>query len=845
MRSFAILFFIIILIVGGEARAELRLPGIFSDGMVLQRDIPVRVWGWAETGAKVEIEFAGQSRTALTGESGRWDLALDPMPASLEPRVLTARSDKDEEITVRNVLVGEVWFTAGQSNMMMGLAAATGGPEFFASIPAHELKNIRVVNQLGPELQSPVPVEDIPAAWGAPGAEYSAVSFWFAHKLLRHLGGQVPVGMITYTVIAPAEAWIDRPTLEADPRLSPVLKDALQLATKSYNGVIHPITPFSLRGILYYQAEYNGFGERGLQFRAMMPTLIETWRREWGRPDLPFLFVQLPGFVAPEAPGSEIDMDPATLAAYKLSHERGTWTDVRESQLMTWQSVPHTGMAITIDVGESYDIHPPNKEPVADRLLLQARHVAYGEELIHSGPVPRKTIVKDGGFEVTFDHAGEGLAARGGELLGFEVAGADLVFHPANATISGENILIKSASVEEPVHLRYAWDGNPVATLVNSAGLPATPFRFSDWSKAHQPAKGGFAFPNADFEELDAKGSPLWWNLKAGAELTTEKASQGKNAIRIPQSPQAVLDIKGIVQGTGLYWNCPPLKEAAIRPGSLVTYSVDLAKAGGSGEGNAYLNLCQDASASGYQAWGGTRNALIESSDFVRRTVVQLTTDQALEAFRHLPDSAGARFLNQSSSPETTLWVDNFSPVEIVRPLLQISSQEPFNFGEVAKGAEAISPERTITNGQMEERTQTIKDGEWTTFATVLYGAASFAQDGTFLQQKVVAPTDHVAAVLIGENADVFEIAGAKTGEAKRHLELLGDDGKGGLRGGSEPEKETFALRFVGAPEAGAYACTLRVVTQAGNLGVLSQGEPGEPPVNLYYFDIPVQATVK
>jgi sialate O-acetylesterase len=844
MKSFSRFCLFLLLLPIQPLWADLRLPQIFSDHMVLQRDLPVHIWGWASPGDTVTVEFGGQKKEASAAADGKWMLNLDPLPANSVPQEMGVRSRNGQSLAIKDVLVGEVWFSAGQSNMMMGLASATGGESYYEQYAKEGIKNIRVVNQAGPHLTQSEVKDDVSAVWGAPTKGYSAVSFFFAHKLYQHFKGQIPVGMITYTAIAPAEAWIDRATLEKDPRLSPVLNDPLQLATKNYNGVIAPIAPYSIRGILYYQAEYNGFGERGLQFRTMMPTLIEVWRRQWRRPDLPFLFVQLPGFVATEAPTTSIDMDPATLAAYKLSTERKTWTEVRESQLLTWLSVPQTGMAITIDLGESYDIHPPNKGPVADRLLLQARRVAYGEDILASGPVPKEVVAEKGGFLVSFTDTGLGLRARGSELKGFEIAGRDLKFVPAVGEIKGGRVFVHAESVKDPVHLRYAWDGNPEATLANSDDLPATPFRYSDWSNSPQAGSSSFKFPNPSFEETDKKGSPTWWIPGPGMTLNEQRASDGKQSIALPIDPKSLLQIKGLALGTGVYWNSAPLTDAALRPGCLVGYSADLAVMESGKEGNLFMNLCQDASGGGYQAWGGIRNAKTRSAEFVTRKVVQRMSDTALETIVNSPSNAGARFLNQSSSPETVVLLDNLSAVSILRPLFEISSSNPIDLGTVAPGTAKESEKISIRNGQKEQWTQVLTDedpGE--KFSTILYGTASFEPDGKQLQQKIAVPTDHVGAILTGKDAALFEFVSAHS--TPQQLKLVGEDGKGGLGGGPTPETETFSLRFCGAEKPGIYQAKLRIVTQAGNQGVLSQAGPGEPPGNLYYLDIPVQVNVK
>ena len=808
----------------------------------MQREMPVWVWGWSEPGDEVTVSFGGQEKAAKAGSDGRWELQLNPMGASFELREMRVVSKAGGEKTIRDVRVGEVWFTAGQSNMMMGISHAEGGEEFFQANQAKGFDGIRVVNQLGPHLFQKEPQKDIAAAWGPP-TSYSAVSLWFADKLFQHFEGKVPIGMITYTAIYPAEGWVRQDLLEADPRLQAVFLDALKQDAELYNGVISAIAPYSMRGAVYYQAEYNG--NRALQFRTLFPALIQCWREAWRQPEMPFLFVQLPGFVAVDAPSGSMDMDPATLAEYKRLHDRKTWTEIRESQLHTWQTVPHTGMAVTIDVGESYNIHPPKKEPVAERLVLQAREVAYGEDIVASSPVPKEIRREDGGFAISFVNTGAGLSARGGKLEGFEIAGVDLNYVPAVGEINGDTVFVKSPEVSDPVHVRYAWDGNPVATLENSAGLPATPFRHIDWARSPQPGRSTFSFPNPDFAELNSEGVPTWWVLSGGAELAKGTSEEDGHAVALVTPNSSGISANKIALGTGGYWNAPPLQNNSLRPGLLVTYTADIASSAEGAEARLYMNLCGDASGGGYQAWGGMQTATTTSTGFSTRRVVQRTTDKALDVVANLGANAGVRFINQSADPATGVLIKKLSEVEILRPVLSLSSMEPIDFGTVAPGQTAEHEQLTVWNGQEEIRAQQLtSQAAAGPAATLLFGVASFQPDAMREEQRVVAPTDHIGAVILGPQADAFEFTGPAA-ESPHALRFVGGDGAGGLAGGPEPERQSIPLRFKGSDKPGSYSAALRIVTQAGNVGTLSQGGAGEPPVNFYYVDIPLHAEVR
>ncbi len=833
---------------------HLRLPRIFSDGMVLQREMPVNVWGWATPAAEVTVAFAGQRLRAVADTAGRWRLCLDPLAASLEPRRLTVASPGEPEIVVDNVLVGEVWFTAGQSNMMMGMGGATGGPEFFERHAAAVGDRIRVVYEMGPAIEANTPQEDVPATWRAPFLGYSAVAGFFAFKLHDHFNGKVPIGMITYCAIMRAEAWVDEASLRGDPRLAPVFDDALQHATKTYNGTINAIAPFTLRGIIYYQAEYNGFGENAIRFRTLKPALIRAWRHAWQRPELPFLFVQLPGFITADAPPSDIDMDPLVLQQYRNLAGRGTWTEVRESQLHTWLTTPDTGMAVAIDLGEDYDIHPPNKEPIADRLLRLARHYAYGEpNVVYSGPLPEESRREQDAFVVRYAHAGAGLVARGGALKGFEIGNAHGEFWPAEAEIVGDAVRIRSPQVTRPVFWRYAWDGNPEATLYNHEGLPATPYRHAIRQEIVQRDTGGFAIPNPRFTDLNAKGEPIYWQLAPQAKISDQRTVDGRRTMLLTTPNDSRFSMRSLATGAGHYWNAPPLTRAALRPGCLVRYTVTLAAEGAEGkpadgEQVLYANMCMGASAEGYQTWGGTRDVSTASRDFVARTVVHPIGDHWAPSLFAQADNVGARFAFQGGKPTAgRLFVARFSEeAEILRPTLRITPATPIDLGRAGVGQPAESAPLEIANAQTRTFHQKLSDtDEPRAFVTVLYGLATFTISNMRELQKVTGATDHVGAVLLGHQAGLFELIGDHGGPAGQDLKLIGADGQPGLAGGADPERERFRLRFRGADEPGVYTVTLRVVTQAGNTGTRSLGETGEPPIDLFYTDLPATVVVE
>jgi sialate O-acetylesterase len=823
------------------AQAELRVARVFSDHIVLQRERPAPVWGWAAPGEAVAVSFAGQTKRATVDAQGQWRVTLDPLPASATGRDLVVATEgaTPQQVTIQDVLVGEVWFTAGQSNMMMGLAGVTGGAEALKRIEA--CPHLRVANIPGQESQSPEPLPDFkhPVAWGKPHGGYSAVSGMFAEKLYRHLGGDVPVGMITAVAIVPAESWVDAAALSAAPELRHLLKSPLG-PSKWFNGIIAPLGPLALRGVLYYQGEYNG--GRGAEFRALFPALIRSWRGSLAQPDLPFLFVQLPGFQEHRA-GKDVrmDMDIQTLAALHRDGGRHGFVEVREAQLMTWLSVPRTGMAVTIDVGDAWDIHPANKEPVADRLLLQARQVAYGEKAVASGPVPTAAQFRERDVVVRFDHVGGGLVGKGlgGALEGFDLAGPDRRFHPAQARIEGDTVVVSCPQVSSPAMLHYAWAGYPRCTLYNQEGLPTTPFRYDEPNRLPMADATSFPFRNASFEQAGAEPQRVAeWGVQGRPVRQLNMASDGQVSILLDGRHTGVTQ-DDITAGLGYAWNCDPIREHAVRPGCVVGYSVDIAAGAGEGPATGYMRLCQDSHAGGYQAWG---IPLISTAgqEFVRRHVAH-----RLSAEHVVPgNSAGTLFGNHDG--RRPVYLDNLSVVTVLRPTLQLTDGSPIDLGTAGRGKRAESKPRAISNGQTRTLTQLLQDGEQAAaVATILYGLAGAAPNGWKHLQVMTEATDHVGAVLTGPSAERFEFVSEHRGATPRELKLIGPDGQPGLVGGQAPESEPLVVRFLGADQPGEYAATVRIVSQAGNVGVLSFARPGEPPVNLYYLEIPVRVKVE
>ena len=459
-----------------------KLPSLISDHMVLQQGVPVRIWGTADAGEAVRVDFQGQSVTAKARDNGKWEAWLRPLSAA-GPLEMTVNAT-----TIHDVLVGEVWVGSGQSNMEFVLANANNHDEEIAraSYPLIHLFHVK-------KIVAEQPADEVTGSWEVCSPQsvprFSAVEYFFGRHL--HQALHVPMGLIESDWGGtPAEAWTSHPALEADPALKfaldnwervlanyPAAKQRYDQQVEKakadgtrppnppqgpghpntpaglFNGMIAPLVPYAIRGVIWYQGEANANEANAYRYRRLFADMIQDWRNRWAEGDFPFLFVQLANFKSNQ-----------------------WWPVLRESQTETLR-LQNTGMALAIDVGESNDIHPKNKQDVGKRLALAALHVAYGQGGEYSGPMFSEAVPEGGRMRVYFTHAA-GMQAKGSaEISGFTIAGADGTFVPAEARIDGETLLVSSAQVADPVAVRYAWADDPICNLVNSAGLPAVPFR--------------------------------------------------------------------------------------------------------------------------------------------------------------------------------------------------------------------------------------------------------------------------------------------------------------------------------------------------------------------------------
>ena len=441
------------------APAEVRLPAVIGSDMVLQQGANLPIWGWAEPGETVTVSIAGQTVTGKAGVDDRWQVTLGKLAATPDdkPLEMIIKGDSGDEITLKNILVGEVWLCAGQSNMVMGVGAATGGQ---AAIASANYPGIRLFSV--PIVRAREPSKDLDADWDVCSPKtlasggwggFSAAAYYFGRELHKQL--KVPVGLIFSAVGGtPAEQWTSRPALEAEPTLSGL--SGLGDNSRLYNGMIAPLIPFAIRGAVWYQGEANV--GRAAQYQVLLPTMIRDWRSEWAEGDFPFGIVQ----IAPFDYGGD------------GSFEAELW----EAQLKTVQKIPNAGIALTMDIGELEGIHPKDKLHVGQRLALWALGKVYDRPLVYSGPIYKSMKIEGEKIRIAFDHVGGGLVSRDGKpLTEFLIAGADKRFLPATAEIDGPNVVVISDEVPQPVAVRFAFCGTAQPNLVNKEGLPAAPFR--------------------------------------------------------------------------------------------------------------------------------------------------------------------------------------------------------------------------------------------------------------------------------------------------------------------------------------------------------------------------------
>ncbi len=488
------------------ARAALSLAPLFSDHAVLQRDKPLPVWGRADPGEKIAVTFHGQTVHATAESDGRWIVYLAPVPASAEPAELTV-AGTTESTVVHDVLVGEVWLASGQSNMEWSVSSLASEELKLASVDLPLLRQLKIQRSVASAPADTVKTDGWQPATPRTVGAFSAVGYFFARDLQRKLG--VPVGLINSSYGGTEiEAWMSdlsrqntscAATLDARwkkamsewaperiaayPAAMTAWNNAEEHAKAThkknllpwpqppsapgwptepgglFNGMIAPLQPAAIRGIVWYQGESNV--GRAPEYAELFKAMILAWRQNWGDPTVPFYFVQLPNYANGKAGARD-------------------WAQLRDAQSRALE-LPATGMAIAIDVGEANNLHPTHKLEVGRRLALLAMAQLYGGTADFSGPVFHSATPEGPALRVRFTHAGDGLVSHDRPVQALELAGADKVFYPATAKIQRDTLLVSSPKVKTPVAVRYAWSNAPVANLYNGSGLPAVPFRSDRW----------------------------------------------------------------------------------------------------------------------------------------------------------------------------------------------------------------------------------------------------------------------------------------------------------------------------------------------------------------------------
>jgi sialate O-acetylesterase len=523
--------------LASDVSAKIDMTSIFSDGAVFQQNIKVPVWGWAEAGAGVTVSFGLQSKSTRADETGKWMIHLDPMEASSDGREMIVTSGEDS-LTIRDILVGEVWLCSGQSNMGWGLVTKVN-PKFPELIEVYKYMQKEVAETRDPLLRQFISPSHAQAlerretfqgngfkvgAWGKCDPQYAAftaVGYFFAKELRKEVG--VPVGIIKCAWGGSrVESWIPKEEFEKTWNLKEyyaanlkqletdmaawdqAAEDAKRLQrikdwkernpgktptyhivkhirppdanhnfpTALYNGMIHPLVPYAIRGVVWYQGEPNN-GHCPDEYLERFSILIHSWRRIWGQGDLPFYYAQLANYhKTPETPQENVG-----------------WCTVQNSQRLAL-SIKNTGMAVINDTGEAHNIHPANKLDVGKRLALWALAKDHGRDgIVYSGPLYKKSMFTGQNVRITFDHVADGLMVAEKELFdpakkvdaplrGFQICGKDRQWEWAEAKIVDKDVVeVWHPKLQDPVEVRYAWASNPIANLYNSEGLPTSVFK--------------------------------------------------------------------------------------------------------------------------------------------------------------------------------------------------------------------------------------------------------------------------------------------------------------------------------------------------------------------------------
>jgi len=497
-----ILLFLFVFVAKITLTAQVKLPALVSDNMVLQQNAKINLWGWASPNEKINIQASWTNtpiETVATAD-GNWKVTVDTPQGSEKAYTITINANN--KIVLNNILIGEVWICSGQSNMYFPVGKEegtwkTGVTNYQEEVKNASYPNIRLFTVL--TNASPKPLDDVIGAWKQCSPEnintFSAVAYFFGRELHQKLN--VPIGLISTSLGGTkAEAWTSQNVLEADVSFLPILQqdaknekiyqeklEAYYLASTNekiasaenapksqlkkpkkeanktsyvlYNAMLYPLINYTIKGVIWYQGESNS-GQAYL-YRTLFPAMVKNWRDDWKQGDFPFYYVQ----IAPH---------------------KGQNPDIREAQLLSLKSITNSGMAVTTDVGDANNIHPIDKQTVGHRLALWARAKTYQEDkLVFSGPIYNHMKIRNQKAQLFFDYAESGLKKNGEVLREFEIAGDDQIFYPADAKIDGKTIVVSSSKVKNPAAVRFAWKAVPEPNLFNNDNLPASPFRTDDW----------------------------------------------------------------------------------------------------------------------------------------------------------------------------------------------------------------------------------------------------------------------------------------------------------------------------------------------------------------------------
>lgn len=494
-------------ILHAYTQATVKPNSLFSNNGVIQQGVEIPVWGTANVNEKITVEFAGQTASTVA-TNGKWMIKLKPLKASNTAYTMTIKGENT--VTISNVLIGEVWLCSGQSNMGFPVRSVKPVGEYAkAEEVLKDAENYPLIRQFSVPLikhtSTPAITDDANGKWyvcnSVNAKDFTAVGYFFARELHKKLN--IPIGIIKSAYGGTAiENWISKETLDAFPELKSIFENfekqmtefpkkladyeknekylleeysrdssnAVQLGkplprkpaapmspverggpTGLWNTMVSPLVPYPVKGCVWYQGEANA--GRGLQYRTLLPALINSWRKAWNAEELPFIIIQIPGW-------------------------KNHFPELREAQLLTTQKLKNTSMVVITDCDDTVDVHPGNKEPVGIRASLQARALVYGEKnLVHSGPTFKSMKIEGNKIILSFDYVGGGLEAKGGVLKDFVIAGADKKFVPANAVIEKNKVVVWADGIEKPVAARLGWRLNPQVNLYNKEGLPATAFR--------------------------------------------------------------------------------------------------------------------------------------------------------------------------------------------------------------------------------------------------------------------------------------------------------------------------------------------------------------------------------